>query len=204
MFDDALECVFSLGREWRVCLSEDVAQRILGFMNMLLKWNARLNLTGAKDLSQLCGEHLPDSFALSRLCPESADVVDVGAGGGLPSFPFSIIRADCRITLVEPRAKRVAFLHTATREWGSECVSVQRARAEELVRPCFSVAASRATFRPEVWLGIACRLLARGGRAIVFSTTRPEIVLPSARLVDAVEYRTAVGAPRWSGSYCFT
>jgi 16S rRNA (guanine527-N7)-methyltransferase len=198
------ECVVSLGREWHLSVDKESADRVSRFMSLLLRWNERLNLTGARGLGDLCGEHLVDSFVLSRLCPPSSVVVDVGSGGGLPALPFAILRPDCRVTLVEPRAKRVAFLHSAVRECGLDSVVVLRSRAEDLDAACCSVAASRATFKPETWLAMAGRLLVEEGRAVVFSVAPAEVSRGLARVVDSIKYRTAAGAPRWSGSYCFT
>lgn len=155
-----------------------VCDRILAFAGLLLEWNARINLTGAKSLDDLLEEHFPDSFAMAALVPPSARVIDVGSGGGLPAIPFGLLRPDCPLTLVEPRAKRTAFLRTAIREFQMPNVIVLGKRLEDLGGEAggFSVAASRATFPPEVWLSVAAPLLAPGGRVFVFSTP-PQIAL---------------------------
>jgi 16S rRNA (guanine527-N7)-methyltransferase len=204
MLEETAAGVSALARQWMLPLEEERARRLALYLGELLRWNQRLNLTGARGARELIGEHLPDSFALSRLCPEGADVVDVGSGGGLPAIPFAILRPDCRVTLVEPRAKRVAFLNTAVRSCECRSVAVLRCRGEELPARSFSLATSRATFRPLVWLELAPSLLGPGGRAIVLAAG-PLAAPPSAgKLVDSFEYRTESGAPRWSGSYCFT
>lgn len=199
-----LERAVALGREWGISVDEEAAKGLFRFMTLLLQWNQRLNLTGAPDLRELCGEHLVDSYALSRLCPPASDLVDVGSGGGLPALPFAILRPDCRVTLVESRAKRVAFLRNAVRECGLGSVAVLRTRVEDLAPARFSVAASRATFKAETWLAVAARLLVADGRAIVFSVARADVIESKVKLVDSIGYCTAAGAPRWSGSYCFT
>ena len=106
-----------------------------------------------------------------------------------------MLRPDCRVTLVEPRAKRVAFLRAALREFGSSTVSVLRARAEELEMRRYSVAVSRATFKAESWVEMASGLLAPEGLAVVLSTCRPSVWNVRAKLVGAFEYRTESGAP---------
>src|SRR4051794_23516644 len=90
--------------------------RLLGFFQLLLTWNARINLTGARTLPELIDVHLPDTLALARLVAAGAALIDVGSGGGLPALPLALMRSGVRVTLVEPRAKRVAFLRTAARE----------------------------------------------------------------------------------------
>jgi 16S rRNA (guanine527-N7)-methyltransferase len=153
-------------------------------------------------MEDLVEEHLPDAFALSRLVPVGARVVDIGAGGGLPTVPFALLRPDCRITLVEPRAKRAAFLGTALRSLkGAGVVDLLRGRDTDVESGLFDVAVSRATFPPPDWLGLAGRLLAPGGRAVTFSSCVLEEDLGSLVLVDSVSYRTGRGAARWAGAY---
>jgi 16S rRNA (guanine527-N7)-methyltransferase len=203
MAQEAVSGVLTLAREWAFPASSEAAERLGVFMRQLLKWNERVNLTGARELRELLGDHIPDSFALAKLCPEGANVVDIGSGGGLPAIPFAILRPDCRVTLVEPRAKRIAFLNAAGRACDCRNVEVLRARVEEMPDSGYSVATSRATFSPEVWLGLAPRLLAPGGMAVVFATSRVGSGPPSAKLLESIEYRTAGGTPRWSGCFCF-
>jgi 16S rRNA (guanine527-N7)-methyltransferase len=196
--------VLAVAQRWNCSLTEGVAERIGRYFQLLLLWNERLNLTGARSHEELTRNHLADSFAMSTLCPRESEVVDIGAGGGLPGVPFALLRPDCRIALVEPRAKRVAFLRTAIREMGGRNMEVIRCRVEELKSPAFSVAASRATFSPEEWVSIASGLLCPNGRVVLFAASRVEGFSGRTRLVDSVNYRTDDGAPRWAGSFCFT
>lgn len=162
-----------------------------------------MNLTGAKDLGDLVDEHLPDVFALSSLCPRGATVVDVGAGGGLPGVPFAMLRSDCSVTLVEPRSRRVAFLHAAVR-MVVQGASVVRGRVEDLDSGSWSFALSRATFSPVDWIVHASRIVTPNGLAAVLAARPTGSVLGPGRLSDAVEYTTGSGAPRWAGIYRFT
>lgn len=199
MEDRVVASVIELAEKWRLAVSEEAARRVARFFELLLFWNRRLNLTGAADIDELLSEHLPDSFALGSICPSESDVVDVGSGGGLPAVPFAILRPDCRVTLVEPRAKRVAFLHAAQRAAGRE-LAVVRARADKLGHCTFSVAVSRATFRPEEWLRVAVGLLPQGGRIVALAVRRLDD-LGHARLEREIEYETGSGSRRWLGSY---
>jgi 16S rRNA (guanine527-N7)-methyltransferase len=201
---EAVSGVLALAGDWSHALDAGVAERVALYLERLLEWNRRVNLTGARTFADLLGEHLPDSFAMSRLVPPASSVVDVGAGGGLPGIPFAILRPDCRTTLLEPRAKRVAFLNTAVRECAYRNALVVRGRLEEVESPHFDVAVSRATFPPDEWLDLAPRLLASSGRAIVLATDPVRPRADSARLVDSLEYRASSGSGRWAGCYCFT
>jgi 16S rRNA (guanine(527)-N(7))-methyltransferase RsmG len=170
------------------------------FSELLLQWNARINLTGARDLRQVVEEHLPDSLAMSRLVPEGSRLVDVGSGGGLPAIPFGILRRDVEITLVEPRAKRVAFLRTAVRTLALRGQVVE-GRAEELIGRGvdYEVAASRATLPPAEWLPLGAKL---AGRVLVFAARERDVVAgPGCVLETGLAYETLDGRPRWVGSF---
>jgi 16S rRNA (guanine527-N7)-methyltransferase len=164
--------------------------RLEQFFRLLLVWNARINLTGAQSMAALAAEHLPDALALDRLVPPRARLVDVGTGGGLPALPFALLRPDVALTLVEPRAKRVAFLRTALREL-EVSATIQAGRIEErpgAERGTFDVSASRATFPPEEWLPIGRGLVRAGGLVVLFlSTPVPPELGPD--VVDSVAYQ---------------
>jgi 16S rRNA (guanine(527)-N(7))-methyltransferase RsmG len=194
--------IAALAERWSCPAGSEQVGKVWEFFRLLLEWNARVNLTGAKRMEELIQEHLPDSLALSRLTPASANVVEVGAGGGLPGVPFAVLRPDCRTTLVEPRAKRTAFLGAAVRLLGQpEAFRVVRGRDSDLVAGSYDVAASRATFLPSDWLGAAGRLLALGGRAVAFASSPLGRDVAGLALVDAVSYTTGRGAPRWAAAY---
>ena len=83
----------------------------------------------------LVGEHFPDAFALARKLEQPARVIDVGSGGGLPAIPLALLRPRLAITLVEPIAKKAAFLRTAIRELGlGDRVSVHVGRGEAVAK----------------------------------------------------------------------
>jgi 16S rRNA G527 N7-methylase RsmG len=103
--------------------------------------------------------------------------------------------------VVEPRAKRVAFLRAAARELGTpEAFMVIRGHDTDLPSGGYEVAASRATFSVHDWLQKAERLVVPGGRVVVFASARPQDC-GGLRLEDAVGYSTRRGAPRWAGAY---
>ena len=204
MFEESPERVLAVASAWSSSVTMEVAEQILRFFRRLLEWNGRVNLTGAHSISDLIGDHLPDSFALSRFVPLGSHVLDVGSGGGLPAIPFSIIRPDCQITLLEPRAKRVAFLNTAVREFGDGNLKVVRARLADCCSFRFGVATSRATFRADEWLELGFSVLAPGGRLVLLSTEESRSGVEDRQLIDSAWYRTASGATRWAGCFCST
>lgn len=148
-------------------LPSGAPQKVRDYYQLLLRWNARINLTGAATVEELVSDYLPDSLAMASLVPRDCRLVDVGSGGGLPAMPFAILRPDVTITLVEPRSKRVAFLRTAGRELRLSNVGVVDGRMED-VTETFDVASSMATFAPQEWLQRAQHLVAPKGQVVVF------------------------------------
>jgi 16S rRNA (guanine527-N7)-methyltransferase len=89
-------------------------------------------LLGPREVPRLWDRHLLNSAVIGELLPAGARVVDIGSGAGLPGLAVACARADLRVDLVEPLARRVAFLDETVAELGLESrVTVIRGRAEE-------------------------------------------------------------------------
>jgi 16S rRNA (guanine527-N7)-methyltransferase len=88
-------------------------------------------LIGPREVPRLWDRHLLNSAAIASLVPAASRVVDVGSGAGLPGIPLALVRPDLTVTLLEPLARRVAFLTDCVDRLGLERVTVVRGRAEE-------------------------------------------------------------------------
>lgn len=87
-------------------------------------------VVGPRELPRLWDRHVLNSAAVGEVLPADATVVDVGSGAGLPGIPLALARPDLTITLLEPMARRVAWLERAVAELDL-AVTVVRGRAEE-------------------------------------------------------------------------
>jgi 16S rRNA (guanine527-N7)-methyltransferase len=168
----------ALAAEWQVPCDAAQIEALLGYAELLLHWNARINLTGARSVNALVQSHFPDAFALAGWLEGPAGVIDVGSGGGLPALPLALLRPGLDVQLCEPIAKKGAFLRTAIRELGlTGRVRLDTRRAEEVAESggAFDAAISRATFTPDVWLALARRLVRPGGRVFALSTPQANL-----------------------------
>jgi 16S rRNA (guanine527-N7)-methyltransferase len=161
-----------LGLSW----APEVEDRLAVYVDLLLRWNKGVNLTGAGSPEVVWKEHLIDAVPLAAHVPAGSRVVDVGSGGGLPAIPFAVLRPDVSVLMVEPRVRRGAFLRTAVRELGL-AVGVHEGRAETL-GPAhglpWDVATSRATLPPSEWLELGRTLVhERGGIAVLAAGSVP-------------------------------
>lgn len=146
-------------------LAPEQAELLARFAVLVRSWNAHVNLTAARDDASLCEVLLADALVLraQALIPPNARLVDVGTGAGAPLLPLLVLRPDLRAVSVEPLHKRVAFLRTAAARLGlSARVQVRQERLEpsapSVADGPFDLSCSRATFAPELWLGLGLAL----------------------------------------------
>lgn len=90
-------------------------------------------LIGPRENGRLWSRHVLNSAVWHPMIADSASVVDVGSGAGLPGIPLAIARPDLRLTLVEPLERRTVFLLEVVEQLGLLNVSVVRGRAEQVV-----------------------------------------------------------------------
>ncbi len=121
---------------------EGAERRLSQYMDCLCRWASRINLTGADTRAEAF-----DTLVLPVLGAESllsAPVIDVGSGNGSPGLILAALCPDLSFTLLEPRAKRWAFLREAAREMGAANVTVLRQRSEAYCGPKARTATMRA------------------------------------------------------------
>jgi len=135
------------------------------WLDLLVTWNAKHDLTAARSEGELLDLMLADAFALSQHLPQHARLVDIGSGAGAPGLPLALIRPDLAVTLVEPLAKRVSFLRTVIGALGRLDIKVHHGKAGPLTEAAtkWDVALSRATFAPPEWLAVGRTLVEPGG-----------------------------------------
>jgi 16S rRNA (guanine527-N7)-methyltransferase len=90
-------------------------------------------LLGPREAGRVWDRHLLNSAVLAELIPDGSLVIDVGSGAGLPGIPLAIVRPACRVVLLEPLARRCAFLEETVAALGlGERVTVLRGRAPDV------------------------------------------------------------------------
>lgn len=173
-----------------VPLDAEATRRFDRYLELLLRWNARIKLTSVTDPAEVVERHFLDSLAIVPELGDAATLVDVGAGAGFPGLVTAIVRPGLRVTAVESIQKKCAFLEAVKRELGLSGVEVIPDRMEALVRSGrqFDVAVSRATFAPAEWVVRGTPLVAPGGRLIA-------MVVPG----DGVSVATL--APAWRDAF---
>jgi len=150
-------------------LSADQVEKFALYLNLLLKWNAKTNLTAIRDEVGVVRRH----FVESALCAERIPVnvktlLDFGSGGGFPGVPISIMKPGIRVTLAESQGKKAAFLSEVTRQLGlNACVHSKR--AEELALK-FNCVTLRAVDKMALAISAASKLVSDEGYLLVMTS----------------------------------
>ena len=151
-------------------LSDGKVAALLAYLDLLLKWNAKINLTAVRDAEGIVTRHFGESlFTTRHLFPHSNDsesVIDIGSGAGLPGIPLKIWAPALAVKLIEANQKKATFLREVVRTLHLMNVEVLAERAEDL-----SGAADLVTFRAverfEQILEAASRLVSATGRIAI-------------------------------------
>ena len=125
-----------LGRAERAGLPLAPAQaaRLAAYVELLLRWNERMNLTALRGDEQGLDRLVVEPLLAERRIPRgAAALVDIGSGGGSPAIPIRIARPRLVVRLVEARERKAAFLREAVRQLKLDGVVVEPCRYEELL-----------------------------------------------------------------------
>ncbi len=116
---------------------QDLVDGLADYVEVLLKWNKRTNLTGFRTPAELILHGLVDSLVPLPLLPDHGPCLDVGTGAGFPGLILAAAQPDREWTLLEPRRKRASFLREASRQMGLSHVEIvqQRLETTDLIVP---------------------------------------------------------------------
>jgi 16S rRNA (guanine527-N7)-methyltransferase len=165
---------------------------ISSYIDLLLRWNARINLTAIRDSEKIVTRHFGESFFLARhLFPGGGEptasaaataspasvsqfrLADVGSGAGFPGIPIKLWAREISLTLIESNQKKMVFLREVCRALRLRDVNVQNERVEKAVAPAFDAVTLRAVERFGDVLPAAGNLVGRDGRlALLISSVQ--------------------------------
>ncbi|MEJ4046512.1 16S rRNA (guanine(527)-N(7))-methyltransferase RsmG [Erwinia sp. SLM-02] len=127
-----------------ISLTDLQKQQLIGYVDMLHKWNKAYNLTSVRDPEQMLVRHILDSIVVEPHL-EGQRFIDVGTGPGLPGVPLAIVRPQAHFTLLDSLGKRVRFLRQVQHELKLENITPVQSRVEEFpAEPPFDGVISRA------------------------------------------------------------
>lgn len=139
------------------------------YLALILKWNAKFNLTAIRDRDGILRRHFIECVACARALPGRVrTVLDFGSGAGFPGIPIAICRREITVTLAESQTKKAGFLHEAVRLLGVNAnVFVGRA---ESIGAHFDCVTLRAVDQMSNAAAAALPLVAPGGALVAMTS----------------------------------
>jgi 16S rRNA (guanine527-N7)-methyltransferase len=142
-------------------------EQLQRYLDVLLRWNARINLTAVRDPEQVVTRHFGESLFAARVLfpvlPGTTTLADVGSGAGLPGIPIKLFAPALALTLIESHNKKATFLREVVRALELERAEVFCGRAEEWEKSA-DVVTMRAVEKFERTLPAVANLVAPEGR----------------------------------------
>ncbi|KAJ7956284.1 Ribosomal RNA small subunit methyltransferase G [Quillaja saponaria] len=166
------------------------------YVDALLQWNKRMNLTAVTEMNEVMERHVEDSLAIlpplrdryrthCKSLFDNVNLVDVGTGAGIPGMILAIACPDWDVTLLESRNKRCVFLEHAINVTGLSNAKVVRGRAEDLgqnpsFREQFDIAVARAVAEMRILAEYCLPLVRVGGLFVAAKGHDPEVEVRNA------------------------
>jgi 16S rRNA (guanine527-N7)-methyltransferase len=164
----------------------DLVPRLSKYLDLLMVWNARTNLTAIRDPEQLVQRQIGESLFAARFVNSSGTLLDFGSGGGFPGIPLQIALPGLRVTLAESQGKKASFLREASRSLGLRA-EVWSSRVESMPEhQVFDVVAMRAVDQAAAMLPIAQDRVAPNGRLLRYLPASEESALAGWTLVEEI------------------
>ena len=138
-------------------LDNEICNKLYNYMNLLLEWNEKINLTAITDEKEIILKHFIDSFTINKFINSGDKMLDIGTGAGFPGLPIKIIRPEVDVFLMDSLNKRINFLNEVIESLQLKNIEAFHSRAEEMAknnkfREKFDVVTSRAVAKLNIIL----------------------------------------------------
>lgn len=164
MFEDLLR---DQAKKVGLALTPDEISKFKTYMQELVSWNQKMNLTSITGESDIINKHFIDSLLTLKAFPiKDQSIIDIGAGAGFPGIPIKIVRPDIDLCLVDSVKKKTNFMKHLVKTLDLDRTTVVCGRAEDAAkdhRERFDVAISRALAPMNVMLEYCAPLVRTGG-----------------------------------------
>lgn len=136
-------------KEFNIEINKEQIKSFEKYMNLLLEWNEKINLTAITQSDEVKLKHFVDSLTVLKYINDDDKVIDIGTGAGFPGIPLKIMNENTKITLLDSLNKRINFLNIVIETLNLRNIQAIHGRAEEiarnkLYREKYDVAVSRA------------------------------------------------------------
>lgn len=124
----------SYGEKINIEISEEESNKLYMYMNLMLEWNKKINLTSITDEEDIIIKHFVDSLSINKYLSKNKNVMDVGTGAGFPGIPLKIFNEDIEFILVDSLNKRINFLEEVKQKLNINKLELVHSRIEDLAK----------------------------------------------------------------------
>lgn len=158
-------------------ITPEQAEVLFRYYEKVVECNKAFNLTAITEEKDFAEKHIIDSLSGISEIPEGAKLCDIGSGGGFPSMPIAITRADVSVTALDSTTKKMAFVSQSASALGLKNVSTIAGRAEEQKSQFakYDVVTARAVSALPILLELAMPFLKVGGLFLAYKTDESEL-----------------------------
>lgn len=114
-----------------IVFNEEQLEKFYNYMNLLLDWNEKINLTAITDPEEVIIKHFIDSLTISNYIENNKQIADLGTGAGFPGIPLKIYRSDLKVVLVDSLNKRINFLNEVIEKLNLDNITTIHSRIED-------------------------------------------------------------------------
>lgn len=167
-------------------IQNEQIEQLYNYMNLLIEWNEKINLTAITEPNEIILKHFVDSLTISKYINKNEKIADIGTGAGFPGIPLKILNPDNEIILIDSLNKRINFLNEVIKSNNLNKIQAIHARAEEIghnnnYRGQFDVVTSRAVAKLNVLLEYMLPLVKAGGKCICLKGPNTEQEIDEAK-----------------------
>ena len=175
-----------ISKEINIDLNEEQLDKFKKYMDLLLEWNEKINLTAITEEDEVILKHFVDSMTVLKYIDNGASIVDVGTGAGFPGIPVSIAKDSVNVILVDSLNKRINFLQEVISQIDLKNIKAIHSRAEEFGqnkehREKYDISVSRAVANLSVLVEYLLPLVKVGGKCICMKGSEVEEELTNAK-----------------------
>lgn len=126
--------IYDLLKPFGITLTQSQIENLIVYLNLLMRWNEKINLTAIRRPEECVTRHFGESLLLARYKQLTGRLLDIGSGAGFPALALKLVFPKLQVTLLEPVAKKRAFLKEVARACAFSGVEVRGERLEDLKR----------------------------------------------------------------------
>lgn len=132
-----------------VKLDDQMLEQFYNYMNGIIEWNDKVNVTAITDEKTFIVKHFIDSLTVNRFVEDKKSVIDIGTGAGFPGVPLKILNPSLKVTLIDSVNKKLNVIRDLAEKINLQKLEILHTRAEDLAnkieyREKYNIATTRA------------------------------------------------------------